>query len=38
LGQRRSPLFRSGDRGVDEGLGQVEFAAVAAILREALQQ
>lgn len=32
------PLFRSSERGVDEGLGQVDFAAVSQVFRETSEQ
>jgi hypothetical protein len=38
LGRRRSPLFRAGERGVDEGFGEVDSAAAPEIFREPLQQ
>jgi hypothetical protein len=33
-----APFFRLGGRGVDEGFGQIEFAAVAEVFGESLQQ
>jgi hypothetical protein len=32
------PLFRPGERGVNAGLGQVDFAAVSQVFRETLEQ
>jgi hypothetical protein len=32
------PFFRPGEGGIDEGFGEIEFAAVAQIFRESLQQ
>ena len=38
MDRRQRPLFRPGEGGIDEGFGEIEFAAVAEILREPLQQ
>jgi hypothetical protein len=37
LDRCKSPLFRRAEAGVDEGFGQIELAAIAQILGEALQ-
>jgi hypothetical protein len=38
LDRPQRPLFRRGEGGVDEGLTEIDFAAIAEIFREALQQ
>jgi hypothetical protein len=38
LDRLQRPLFRPGVRGIDEGFGEVDFAAVAEVFREALQE
>ena len=38
LDRPQRPLFRRGEGRVDEGLTEIEFAAVAEILGEALQE
>jgi hypothetical protein len=38
LDRPQRPLFRRGEGRVDEGFTEIDFAAVAEILREALQQ
>jgi hypothetical protein len=36
-GPHKGPLFRPHEGGIDEALGQVEFAAVAQVLRQCVQ-
>jgi len=38
LDRPQRPFFCPGVRGIDEGFGEINFAAVAEILREALQE
>jgi hypothetical protein len=38
LDRPQRPLFRPGVRGVDEGFGEIDFAAVPQIGRESFEQ
>lgn len=38
MDRRQRPFFRPGVRGIDEGFGEIDFAAITKICGEALQQ